>query len=100
VSEDVMAEELEVLGGDLASVTVGPDDVRVPGADAGAVRHLLDQVGPMLPTNVTAGVEGVEQDGGDTLVTLRPRLDPVDGEVAGRTVACHLHTGPAARGEA
>ena len=97
VDDDVMERELAMVGGDLADAQVDRDHVRFPGGDAEALRRWVADAAPTLPTPIHLGIDTIERDGGDAVVTFRERVVPVPQEVAGRQVSCHLHgvVGPA-----
>ncbi len=97
VGDDVMERELAMVGGDLADAQVDRDHVRFPGGDAEALRRWVADAAPTLPTPIHLGIDTIERDGGDAVVTFRERVVPVPQEVAGRQVSCHLHgvVGPA-----
>ena len=86
-----MAAELEVLGGSLDNATVTDDEVRLPGADAGAVRRLFEEIGPTLPARVTEGIHSIEEARRSAVIRLGERADPQLAEIDGRWVSCHLH---------
>lgn len=91
VDTDTMERELAMVGGDLTAAVVDRDHVRFPGGDVDAMRAWVDTEAPRLPTPIHTGIQTVERDGGDVLVTFGERVTPVPQEVAGRDVACHLH---------
>ncbi len=90
VDEDTFERELGVLG-DLASATATSADLRLPSADAGQVRELLDRIGAELPPGLADAVEAVDGDSGDTVVHFGFGPEPDSQTVQGRIVSCHLH---------
>ncbi len=88
---EVMERELEMVGGDLAAAEVAQDHVRFPGGSVEAMRRWVDTEAPTLATPIALGIDSVEADGNDVLVTFRERVEPRPQPVAGRQVSCHLH---------
>lgn len=91
VDTDTMERELAMVGGDLSAAVVDVDHVRFPRGDVDAVRAWVADVAPQLPTPIATGIDTIERDGDDVLVTFTDRVVPVPQTVAGREVACHLH---------
>ncbi|MFT5223134.1 MAG: oligopeptide/dipeptide ABC transporter ATP-binding protein [Glaciecola sp.] len=91
VSQDVFEAELGIFG-DLAHAAASRTDLRLPGADSGQVRGLLDRVGEQLPPGLADSIESIEpDDDGNTVVRFGFGPEPDAQNVNGRIVSCHQH---------
>ncbi len=90
IDEATFERELGLVG-DLTAAEVADDHVRFRTDDPHALRQLLTELGPSLPTVVIDATTSMEADAGDLVVRFGAGPAPGDQVVAGRTVACHLH---------
>ncbi len=88
--EATFEAELGVLG-DLANAEASSSALRLPSANAGEVRGLLDRLNGQLPSGLLSAVQAIDEDDGATVVHFGFGPEPDRQDVAGRVVSCHVH---------
>jgi oligopeptide/dipeptide ABC transporter ATP-binding protein len=90
VDEPTFERELGLVG-QLGDAEVAPGEVRFPSADPAALAGWLNEQGAHLPTSVFGAVTDVETSPAGVVVRFGSGPEPAPQQIAGRSVACHLH---------